>query len=93
MRKFFCSISVFSFLCLLSLGYYHSYQLANLRSYDTDIRTDADEPAQSVSRQENVGYGLFYLKEQNGYVAVYEKDRETLYEPTGIAVEIGRAHV
>lgn len=85
MRKFFYSISIFSFLCLLSLGYYHSYQLAGRRS--DDIRTEINEPAKSVIRQENGGYGLFYLKEQNGYVTVYEKDRETLYEPTSIAIE------
>lgn len=88
MRKFFYSISIFLFLCMLSAGYYHSYEFTKLRISPEESRAEKPEDENiSVSQQENAGYGLFYLKEQNGYVAVFEADRTTLYEPTRIAVD------
>lgn len=107
MRKFFYGISVFVFLCVLSLGYYSTYkigdnhrrlsqqeflseqeaQAAKLPEADagqpgTEVQSGAGE-AKAASSQEG-GYGLFYLKEEDGYVMVYEADKKTLYEPTSI---------
>lgn len=109
MRKFFYGVSVFMFLCILSLGYYSTYKIGDTnrriaqqelllqeeaqaaRFPETDVRAAEERPesetGKAVSAQEG-GYGLFYLKESEGYVMVYEGDRETLYEPTSILVSL-----
>lgn len=87
MRKFFYSISVFLFLCLLSLGYYNSYGriMAKKEGNHPHTETSGTKPAANnpTSRGE---YGIFYLKEEAGYVMVYEQDKSTLYEPTIIPI-------
>lgn len=92
MRKFFYGISVFLFLCILSLGYYSSYQRTDARRSRGD---GAAPPVEALTEGQTVsadsgagGYGLFYLKETKGLVTVYEKDRKTVYEPTKIPVSM-----
>lgn len=83
MRKFFCSTSVVLFLCVLSVGYYGTYKISDMRQIQAQ---EKEEEAKSVSSGTG-GYGLYYLKDGNGYVMVYEGDKTTLYEPTSILVE------
>ncbi|MDC7288736.1 hypothetical protein NXH76_13085 [Blautia schinkii] len=47
-----------------------------------------DSGASTAASAQEGGYGLFYLKESDGYVMVYESDRKTLYEPTSILVSL-----
>ncbi len=47
----------------------------------------AFSPEHVVIRQTRTLYETYYLREEDGYVQVYEGDRETLYEPTQIAVD------
>lgn len=83
MRKVFYSISVFLFLCLLSLGYYHSYGriTAKKEQNNPSVHTPGAEPAANNPTSQG-DYGIFYLKEKDGYVMVYERDKITLFEPT-----------
>lgn len=99
MRKFFYSISVFLFLCLLSLGYYQSYKnveqqkiklgLVRTEAADNDGETKSpkeQDPAleTGTSGTDKGAYGVYCLKAEEGIVMVYEEDGVTLYEPTGI---------
>lgn len=90
MRKFFCSISVILFLCLLSLGFYSSYMRTDRRSAENSSKLRLEEMTEGelVNASGDTGdYGLFFLKDQDGFVLVYEGDKTTVYEPTGIALE------
>ncbi|MDO4275964.1 MAG: hypothetical protein Q4D16_20030 [Eubacteriales bacterium] len=118
MRKFFYSISVFVFLCVLSLGYYGTYKAADAQRRNSrteeiqdyqeaklentaengdgdiikktgtqEIISSQPETSEAASAQEG-GYGLYYLKEKDGCVAVYESDKTTLFEPTNIPVSM-----
>lgn len=89
MRKFFYGISVIVFLCLLSLGFYSSYLRTDRRNSELPSRL----PVEDITEGELVNasgdsddYGLFFLKDKDGFVLVYEGDQTTVYETTGIAV-------
>lgn len=66
---------------MVSFGYYKVYQHAENRLAD-DQKTET-----LVVQGEAVKEQIFYLKELNGYVAVYLEDEKTLYEYTDIKVE------
>ncbi len=88
MRKFFYSISVFLFLCVLSFAYYGTYRIAEGKR-DSDgtqplSQRAEEQEAQAVSSQDNEGYGTYYLKDTDGFVVVYRQDKKTVFEPTGI---------
>lgn len=88
MRKFFYSISVFLFLCVLSFAYYGTYRIAEGKR-DPDgtqplSQRAEEQEAQAVSSQDNEGYGTYYLKDTDGFVVVYRQDKKTVFEPTGI---------
>lgn len=80
MRKFFYSISVLLFLCLISVGYYRSYGLA-------EKKQQKKKETAYVAVQEDSGYGKYYLKELDGFVIVYREDKKSVFETTGIVVE------
>lgn len=89
MRKFFCSISIFLILSLLSAGYYYSSLVEKPQKSREQILTEMKETeVQASGRQKENDYGLFYLKEKNGCVVVYESDKKTVYEPTTIKVSL-----
>ncbi len=80
MRKRYCigfSIAVFVFVFFLGVGYQLSYQYVMDRQEEDAVTTKG-------MAQKNEGY---YLKELNGYVAVYFSDQETLYELTEISLK------
>ena len=80
MRKFFYSISVFLFLCLISAGYYRNYGFSEKKQQEKNDTA-------YVSAQEDNGYGKYYLKELDGLVIVCQQDKKTVFETTGIEVE------
>ena len=88
MRKFFYGISVFLFLCVLSLGYYRTYQMAEggRTAAESPIGPEEQEKTQTVSSQEESGYGKYYLKDLDCLVVVYRSDKKTVFETTGIAL-------
>ena len=47
----------------------------------------AFSPQHVVIRQTRTSYETYYLTEEEGKVQVYKGDKETLYEPTEIAVD------
>lgn len=89
MRKFFYSISIFIFLCLVSFAYYSTYGLSE-KYEELSPKEEQEEiivpGLQIVSNVEEVGYGKYYLKEKEGYVVVYREDKTTIFETTGIAL-------
>lgn len=92
MRKFFCGIGVFLFLCVISLGYYKAYQLSEHRRMlssleDTSSSQEGESFALSASKQSSSGYGEYYLQDLDGYVAVYYGDKKTLFEATTICTD------
>ena len=90
MRKFLCSIGIFFFLCLLTLGFYSSYMRTYEKNHKNPTRLSVEDitEGETVSASEEEGsYGLFLLKERNGCVTVYERDGVTVYEPTTIPVK------
>lgn len=86
MRKFFYSISVFLFLCLLSLGYYQSYQRVAVKDHKEKENQGEKQSERTSAGKEKGDYGQYYLKGENGRVVVYESDKETVYESTSIGL-------
>lgn len=89
MRKFFYSISIFIFLCLVSFAYYSTYGLSGKYeglSENKDEEESNVKDIKLVSSVEETGYGKYYLKEKDGYVIVYRQDKTTVFETTGIAL-------
>lgn len=89
MRKFFYSISVLLFLCIVSMAYYGTYGLAEKRNTESEQQeqTMEETDAALVSSQEEGGYGKYYLKESDGFVIVYKEDKQTVFETTGISLD------
>lgn len=79
MRKFFYSISVLLFLCLISAGYYRNYEFSEEKQQEKKDTT-------YVSAQGDSRYGKYYLKELDGLVLVCHEDKKTVYETTGIEI-------
>ena len=85
MRKWTYGIGVFLFLGALSLAYCESYRIADSR--DRAWLLEQAEAGQTVDAGGEAGeYGLYYLKEQDGYVLVCLSDKETVYETTSISL-------
>lgn len=89
MRKFFYSISVLLFLCIVSMAYYGTYGLAEKRNTESEQQeqTMEETDAALVSSQEEGGYGKYYMKESDGFVIVYKEDKQTVFETTGISLD------
>lgn len=55
----------------------------NETKIQTEIQSDPEMAVETASEE-----GGYYLVEENGMVSVYQGDRTTLYETTGISLEI-----
>lgn len=86
-RKYSIGLLAASALCLLTLSFAFHAQYKYDQS-QARLRAEAElkqQQEQSVTTQGNAEKSeSFYLMELNGYVAVYEKDKKTLYEYTNI---------
>lgn len=85
MKKRYCigfSVAVFIFVFFLGVGYQFSYQYV-INRQEARMKQEEDAVTTKGEAQKNEGY---YLKELNGYVAVYLSDKETLYELTEISL-------
>lgn len=93
MHRWFYSIGVFLLLCLFSFAGYNYHQVNVLRAQVQEMQKEMESEAQ-ISRQTNpvvetaTEKGGYYLVEEDGMVSVYHGDRTTLYETTGISVDI-----
>ena len=80
------SISFFavSMMCvlLLSFAYRMDYEHMKLEAKDKTAEEDSMATEGNASKAE-----VYYLKELNGFVAVYLNDRKTVYEYTTIPLE------
>lgn len=98
MHRWFYSVGVFLLLCLFSFAGYNYHQVNVLRAQvqeiqeerrenetkiQTEIQSDPEMAVETASEE-----GGYYLVEENGMVSVYQGDRTTLYETTGISLEI-----
>lgn len=95
MKKFFYGISVFCFLCLLWAGYYGTYRMTELNGAKENTeqflklgQKEGETSVREVSGESMNDDEVFYLKEKDGFVMVYLRDRSTVYETTSISVEL-----
>ena len=75
-------IAIYSLVCVLSIGYYASYQ--NIRAKQNVIESKQESIATKGSASKNEGY---YIAQLQGYLVVYLSDRTTIYEVTNISVD------
>ncbi len=85
-RNYGIGLFIFTFLFVFCLGI--GYQLSYQHTVDKQKGQERQEqPINTITTKgeakKNEGY---YLKELNGYVAVYFSDQETLYELTEISL-------
>lgn len=94
MHRWFYSIGVFLLLCLFSFAGYNYHQVNVLRAQVQEIQEKQEERDNRAEIPEEEKYvetateeGGYYLVEENGVVSVYQSDRTTLYETTGISLD------
>ena len=95
MHRWFYSIGVFLLLCLFSFADYNYHQVNVLRAQVQEIQEKQEERDNRAEIPEETEYvetateeGGYYLVEENGVVSVYQADRTTLYETTGISMDM-----
>ena len=95
MHRWFYSIGVFLLLCLFSYAGYNYHQVNVLRAQVQEIQEKQEERDNRAEIPEETEYvetateeGGYYLVEENGVVSVYQADRTTLYETTGISMDM-----
>lgn len=95
MHRWFYSIGVFLLLCLFSFAGYNYHQVNVLRAQVQEIQEKQEERDNRAEIPEETEYvetateeGGYYLVEENGVVSVYQADRTTLYETTGISMDM-----
>ena len=95
MHRWFYSIGVFLLLCLFSFAGYNYHQVNVLRAQVQEIQEKQEERDNRAEIPEETEYvetateeGGYYLVEENGVVSVYQADRTTLYETTGIYMDM-----
>ncbi|MDO5389648.1 MAG: hypothetical protein Q4F24_00980 [Eubacteriales bacterium] len=95
MHRWFYSIGVFLLLCLFSFAGYNYHQVNVLRAQVQQIQEKQEETDNRAEVSEETKYvetaaeeGGYYLVEENGVVSVYQADRITLYETTGISLDM-----
>ena len=95
MHRWFYSIGVFLLLCLFSFAGYNYHQVNVLRAQVQEIQEKQEERDIRAEIPEETEYvetateeGGYYLVEENGVVSVYQADRTTLYETTGISMDM-----
>lgn len=80
------SISFFAviFICLMLLGF--AYQMSYSRAKAK--AENSENHSRSVATDGNaVKSDLYYLKDLNGFIAVYQNDKKTIFEYTNIRVD------
>ena len=94
MHRWFYSIGVFLLLCLFSFAGYNYHQVNVLRAQVQEIQEKQEERDNRAEIPEEGEYvetateeGGYYLVEENGVISVYQSDRTTLYETTGISLD------
>jgi cell division protein FtsB len=88
MRKLIYGIGIFLYLLVLSSAFYQSYQVGELKAQIRDMEeenTKLQAENEKITVEAATAKGGFYLREQDGYVYVYEGDQ--LYEVTNILME------
>ena len=93
MHRWFYSIGVFLFLCLFSFAGYNYQQVNVLRAQVQEMQKEMENEPEISGESESVvetttEEGGYYLVEEGGVVSVYQADRTTLYETTGISMDI-----
>lgn len=91
-RKFF--ISCFILTAVICAAYHYSYQLSIADMPDAAVTEESqtsvlqmEEAAAAANAGNPESIGQYYLKEEDGYISVYLKDQQTLYEYTSIRLE------
>ena len=93
MHRWFYSIGVFLLLCLFSFAGYNYNQVNVLRAQVQEIQEEKKQESQVPVETKTVvetaaEEGGYYLIEENGMVSVYQADQTTLYETTGISMNL-----
>lgn len=93
MHRWFYSIGVFLLLCLFSFAGYNYQQVNVLRAQVQEMQKEMENEPEISEESESVvetttEEGGYYLVEEGGMVSVYHGDRTTLYETTGISMDI-----
>ena len=93
MHRWFYSIGVFMLLCLFSFAGYNYQQVNVLRAQVQEMQKEMENEPEISGESESVvetttEEGGYYLVEEGGVVSVYQADRTTLYETTGISMDI-----
>lgn len=93
MHRWFYSIGVFLLLCLFSFAGYNYQQVNVLRAQVQEMQKEMENEPEISGESESVvetttEEGGYYLVEEGGMVSVYQADRTTLYETTGISMDI-----
>lgn len=93
MHRWFYSIGVFLLLCLFSFAGYNYQQVNVLRAQVQEMQKEMENEPEISGESESVvetttEEGGYYLVEEGGVVSVYQADRTTLYETTGISMDI-----
>lgn len=93
MHRWFYSIGVFLLLCLFSFAGYNYHQVNVLRAQVQEIQEEKKQESQVPVETKTVvetaaEEGGYYLIEENGMVSVYQADQTTLYETTGISMNL-----
>lgn len=83
-RKYSISFLAAVLVCLSLLGfaYQMSYQKTRLKTEEKN-KTEISVPAKGNAAKAE----LYYLKDLNGFIAVYQKDKQTIYEYTTIRMD------
>ena len=93
MHRWFYSIGVLLLLCLFSFAGYNYHQVNVLRAQVQEIQEEKKQESQVPVETKTVvetaaEEGGYYLIEENEMVSVYQADQTTLYETTGISMNL-----
>ena len=96
MKKYSIGLFVLFLGCVALIGaaYQFSFQYSKRQAEEEArlkqeiMKSVKEEEEDAVAAEGDVSKGeVFYLMDQNGFVAVYRSDKETIYEYTNIVVE------
>lgn len=86
-KKYGIALFTVVMLVALSIAYQFEYNHVQKQQEQAKKETEKEKPENVVSAQgEAVKEEIYYLAELNGYVVVYQEDRNTVYEYTDILV-------
>lgn len=84
-KKYSIHFLIATFVCLsaLTIAYQMSYRHAKM-----ELKQEAKEEHTSVATEgEAFRSDIYYLQELNGFIAVYQSDKKTVFEYTNIRME------